>query len=245
MNRRQVLSQQRQSLVAKLNTLMGAAPERPLPPVARPAAPAGVAAALDLDALYTLALASRHELKATDALITRGERAADLAKKNYWPDIVVGAGFVNVGRRGDAAGVAAPPPDNGKNAWTVSVGVSVPLQRDRLKAAVEQAEAETAAEQAARVSVANDVRFAVRDQVVRLQSLDEQVSLFRDVLIPQAREAQRSTESAYETGQVGVLDLLDTERVLFEVRLANARQQADLLVALARLERAVGTRFPR
>ena len=63
----------------------------------------------------------------------------------------------------------------------------------------------------------------MRDQIVRLQTLADQIRLFRDVLLPQAREAQRSTEAAYETGQVGMLDLLDSERVLLEVRLANER----------------------
>jgi outer membrane protein TolC len=53
-----------------------------------------------------------------------------------------------------------------------------------------------------------------------------------------------STEAAYQTGQVGILDLLDAERVLLDVRLMHERHNADYLVALANLERAVGTKFP-
>ena len=48
-----------------------------------------------------------------------------------------------------------------------------------------------------------------------------------------------------ETGQLGVLELLDSERVLLDVRLMNARHYSDHLTALADLERAVGTKFPR
>ena len=158
---------------------------------------------------------------------------------------MVGAGLVNVGKRGDPAGMAAPPPDNGKNAWTVSVGVSLPIWRDKLKAAVRQAGEDMTAQQESRAKLVNDLELDVRDQVIRLQTLADQIRLFEDVLLPQAREAQRSTEAAYQTGQVGVLDLLDSERVLLDVRLMNERQRADYLVALAELERAIGTRFPR
>lgn len=245
LNRLYMLRQQRQTLAARLNTLMDQPPEAPIPTV-RPAAPATEgAAALDLAELYSVGEAHRHEVKAADALIERSERSVALAKKNFWPDIVVGAGLVNVGRRGDPAGIAAPPPDNGKNAWTVSVGVSLPIRRDKLKAAVRQAGEELAAQQESRATLVNDLEFDVRDQVIRLQTLADQIRLFENVLLPQAREAQRSTEAAYQTGQVGVLDLLDGERVLLEVRLASERQRADYLVALAELERAIGTRFPR
>ena len=65
------------------------------------------------------------------------------------------------------------------------------------------------------------------------------------MLIPQAEQALRSTESAYETGQVGALDLLDSERFLLQSRLLRARYHADYLKSLAQLERAIGTKFPR
>jgi len=245
LNRLYMLRQQRETLAAQLNSLADLAPEAPVPPVRSAAPPSVDAASLDLADLYSLGESNRHELKAADARIERSGQSAALAKKNYWPDIVVGAGFVNVGKRGDPAGMAAPPPDNGKNAWTVSVGVSIPLHRDRLGAAVRQADAQKAAEQEGRAKLVNDLEFDVRDQVIRLQTLAEQIRLVEAVLLPQAREAQRSTEAAYQTGQVGVIDLLDSERVLLDVRLMNERQRADYLVALAALERAVGTRFPK
>jgi outer membrane protein TolC len=245
LNRLYVLRQQRQTLAARLNTLMDQAPEAPVRPVRLAAPPTETATTLDFSDLYALGETNRHEIKAADALIERSERSVVLAKKNYWPDIVVGAGLVNVGTRGDPAGIASPPPDNGKNAWTVSVGVTLPIWRDKLKAAVRQAGEEMTARQESRATLVNDLEFAVRDQVIRLQTLAEQIRLVKDVLLLQAREAQRSTEAAYQTGQVGVIDLLDSERVLLDVRLMNERQRADYLVALTELERAVGTRFPR
>ena len=84
----------------------------------------------------------------------------------------------------------------------------------------------------------------VQDALVRLETLDRQIDLLDTVLIPQTDEALRATEAAYETGQLGVLDLLDSERTLLDMRLMRARYVSDYLVALTRLERAVGTRVP-
>ena len=70
------------------------------------------------------------------------------------------------------------------------------------------------------------------------------MDLFERVLIPQTREALRSAESGYRNGQLGALELLDSERSLLETRVLQARHQADYLQALAEMERAVGTRYP-
>jgi len=85
----------------------------------------------------------------------------------------------------------------------------------------------------------------VQEALVRLETLDRQIDLLDTVLLPQTDEALRATETAYETGQLGVLDLLDGERTLVEMRLLGARYVSDYLIALTRLERAVGTRMPQ
>ena len=64
------------------------------------------------------------------------------------------------------------------------------------------------------------------------------------MLIPQTEETLHATETAYETGLVGVLDLLDSERVQLDVLRMRARYVSDFLIALADLERGIGTRVP-
>ena len=73
---------------------------------------------------------------------------------------------------------------------------------------------------------------------------EERGSLYREVIIPQAEEALASAEAAYTTGKLDFLDLLDAERVLFQVRLTYHRLLADHWKALAELERALGRSFP-
>jgi outer membrane protein TolC len=241
MDRLEILERQRVTLSANINTLVDRPPHDPVPGVERLSLPR---VQLSLEELYALGEKNRQELKAAQALIERSERSIDLAKKNYWPDFVVSAGLVNVGDRGDPAGIAQPPLDNGKNAFSLSVGINIPIWRDKYDAGVQEAAETLVAQRSSYANVLNEMEFSIRDQVIRLETLLEQVDLYENALIPQAEESLRSTEAAYETGQLGVLDLLDSERVLLNVRLVNARYYSDFLLALANLERAVGVKFP-
>ncbi len=157
----------------------------------------------------------------------------------------MGVGLQSIAGRADPAGRFAPPPDNGKNALALSVGLTVPLRRGKYRAGVEQASEDLLAEREGYARDRNDMEFAVRDAVIRLQTLRSQIDLFEQVLIPQTEETLAATEAAYETGQLGVLDLLDSERMRLDVLLINSRYQADYLVALAQLERAVGAAVPQ
>jgi outer membrane protein TolC len=241
MNRLDMLQQRRVSVAARLNTLMDRPPHAPVPEVERLRLPE---VSLDLLALYELGEQNRQELKAAEALVQKSERAIELARKDFSPNFSVSAGFVNVGGRGDPAGLMQPPPDDGKNAFNLSLGLSIPLWRGKYRAGVREATEQMSAQRMAHARVRNEMEFAIQDQTVRLQTLREQVGLFESVLIPQAEETLSSTEAAYQTGQLGVLDLLDSERVLLSVRLTNAQYHSDFLSALAKLERALGTRFP-
>lgn len=242
MNRLLLLDRQRVSLSARLNTLADRPPETSLPPTAWVMLPQP---SLDLQELYGLGERHRQELKAAMARVEASEKKVELAGKSFWPDITLSAGFINVGDRGDPAGILLPPPDNGKNAYNFSIGINLPIQRKKYRAEVAEATETLIARRKGYLDLRNEMEFSIRDQVIRLETLREQINLFDRVLIPQAEEALRSTESAYQTGQAAALDLLDSERVLLEVRLINARYQADFLQALAALERALGTRFPR
>lgn len=241
-DRIKLLEQQHQSTVARLNTLMNRPPEADLVVADTAALPE---VPLDLEELYDLGEHNRHELKASLARIEKGERSIELAKKDYWPDLTLSAGMVNVQGREDAVGIEMPPPDNGKNAYSFSIGINIPIWRDKYRAGVVEATEKLIADRKQFEDIRNQIEFSVRDQVIRLQTLREQIDLYQDVLIPQAEESLSSTEAAYETGQIGALDFLDSERFLLSARLMYERYRIDYLKALAELERALGTRFPR
>ena len=241
-NRLELLNRQRLTLAARVNTLRNEPPERLVPRLGALTLPQ---VTLDLDRLYTMGDQHGPDLQAAVALIERSERAIALAQKAFWPTVTVGVGYQSIGGRADPTGRLTPPPDNGKNPLTLSFGATVPLRRSRIRAGVEQANEELVAQHESYARMRNEMEFSVRDAVIRLQTLRDQIDLFEQVLIPQAEETVRATEAAYETAQLGVLDLLDSERMRLDVRLINARYYADYLVALAQLERAIGTVVPQ
>ena len=240
-DRRHQLDRQRATLAAHLNTVLDRPAEKPVPAVPALVRPA---VELDRDQLYRLGEGHRNELQAASALIEGGERSIELAEKSARPDFTASVGVTNVGRRDDPAGLPLPP-DNGRNAVTVSLGVSLPLWSAKYRAGVEQANDELRAHTRRRAAARNAMEMEVQKAVIRLETLDRQIDLLDTVLIPQTEEALRSTETAYETGRLGVLELLDGERTLIDVRSMRARYLSDLLIALTALERAIGTPVPR
>ena len=239
-DRRYLLERQRAALAAHLNTALDRPAEQPVPPVPPLVRPAVEA---DREQLYRLGERSRHELRAAATLIEGSERSLELARLAARPGFTASVGVTNVGRRDDPAALPRAA-DDGRNAVTVSVGVSLPLWGSKNRAGIEQARDELRAHARDRAAAHNTMEMEVQEALVRLETLDRQIDLLDTVLLPQTDEALRATETAYETGQLGVLELLDGERTRIDVRSMRARYLSDLLIALTALERAIGTRVP-
>jgi outer membrane protein TolC len=196
-------------------------------------------ATLELGVLRPLALERRPEMAAAFARVQAAALRVESSKNAYSPDLVFGLNYVNVGGRDDAAGRLAPPEDNGQDILGLTGGISIPLWKSSLAAGVEEGvQRRIAAEERGRETTAA-IDAALGDLAHRIPLLEEQVELYDDVLVVQARQSLQSAESAYAAGTAGALDLLDAERVLLQVRIAAARARADLSVAHARLEGAV------
>ena len=199
---------------------------------------------VDGEQLQRIARTGRPEVKAALLRMESDNDSVRLARRQYWPDIVVGAAWGSVGDRRDEPGRMQPPPANGKDVYSVSVGINIPLFRSKYDAGVRAASARHSAASEAYRSAVNGVDVAVRSAGFALEMIEEQIALFTRALLPQAEQALRSTEEAYSTGTTGVLELLDSEEVLLDVRLGLARLETDYMKTLAEMERAIGSAFP-
>ncbi len=192
------------------------------------------------ETLLAVAREGRPEVARARLLLEATGVGIELAEKEYRPDVTVGLGYTLVGRRDDAPGRAAPPPGNGDDILGLTVGINLPVRRQKLEAAVLQASALESASREGLRSVLTAIQQSLGDLSARLPLTLDQLSLFEDLLLVQAEEALRSAETAYASGSQGALDFLDAERVLLDVRVASARALADSLVLVARLEGALG-----
>ena len=69
------------------------------------------------------------------------------------------------------------------------------------------------------------------------------VELFRNGLVPKGEESIQALDTAYQSGDEGVLDLIDAQRVLLEFQLQAARAESDLAQALSMIEKITGVQL--
>jgi outer membrane protein TolC len=236
-NRLEELKQQRVDWEATLNNLRDLPSHYPVATVPQWKRPR---VEIDLEHLYKVGRDSRPEIQAALLQIEKDEKRIQLAKRSYWPDFTIGGGFTNVMKRSDLQGITAPPEQNGKNIFSFSVGVNIPLQRKKYDAAVAEATQDKIASREGYRSIVNSIEASIRTIGFRIETVERQISLFENTLLPQAEQVLRSTEAAYATGSLGILDLLDSERVLLDVRLGLAKLNSDYMKSLSEMERAVG-----
>ncbi|MBN2319823.1 MAG: TolC family protein [Acidobacteria bacterium] len=198
---------------------------------------------INREELYRIGRASRPEIQAALLQIEKNEKRIHLARKNYRPDITIGAGFTNVTGRSDPVGLLNPPDQNGKNIYSFTVGINIPIRRKKYDAAVAEATQDKIASREGYRNAVNLMDASIRSIGFQIETLERQIALFENTLTPQAEQALRSTEAAYSTGEVGVLDLLDSERVLLDVRLSLEKFNSDYMKSVADMERAIGIPF--
>ena len=241
LNRRQEVMRQRIDFEAALNVLANRPVDTPIPPVEIGERPV---AYVDGEMLHAAGVDERSEVRAARLRIESDGHSVRLAQRRYQPGFTVGVAWGNVLGRRDDPGRANPPPDNGRDTYSLTFGASIPVFRSSYEAGVQEATARLAAAEEAYRDAVSGVAFAVRSTAFRITTIEGQLALFERALLPQAEQALRTTEEAYSAGVTGVLELLDSEEVLLDVRLGLARLQADYMKALADMERAIGSVFP-
>lgn len=210
---------------AELGALLSRAPDEPLgipedpPPPRLDESP---------ETLGARALRERPELAAQAAIVAREQSNVRLAERNYFPDFEVSvARFQNFGAP-DGFGALA--------------SISIPLAyQSKYDAGLAEAKARLAAAEADLRRTQDRVRREVKQAFLRARTALLQRNLFLTTHIPQAEQALRVTESAYQTGSVDFLSLTDTVRAIEAVHVEHIEAEGEFERARADLERAVGT----
>ena len=80
----------------------------------------------------------------------------------------------------------------------------------------------------------------MRDALEKVHTAKHHVDLFRDKLVPQARQAFEANQFAYETGKASFLEWITAQRNLRDLEAMGQQHIADYYAALAELEAVVG-----
>lgn len=225
-HREVVLETARQITAEQINALLHRSPTAALPPPPRRAA-IPVTPLADADDLTANALEERPELAAAASRVRAEESRVSLARREYFPDFTVVGSYNELWQEEDLQPF-------------VGLQLNVPLQLGRRKAAVDEAKARLEAARSEHLAIEDEVRLGVQSGVDRLKEARHVERLYRDLLLPAARDQVGAARSGFETGRNSFLALIDAERNLLEVELGYEEALANLGRRRAELDRARG-----
>lgn len=167
-------------------------------------------------------LAQHPSVSGARANLDRAQLEHRRARLEPYPDVKVGVAGGRIGATDESIiqlGFSLPLPilDRGKG------------KRQEARANVNIAEAELhAAQQQLHREWANALK--------RYRTAAEQVANYRERMLPKATEALRLVQTGFEQGKFGFIDLVDTQRMTAEARLAYQQKLLEMNLAQAELE---------
>jgi len=225
--------QRRDPLAARLNAALNRPPDAEAPwPDQLP----GSEVDLDEEALIALLREHNPELVAMAQEIEQQRHAAELAKKDFYPDLTFSLDYVVTGEAIDSS-----INESGDDAIVAGVGFNVPIWREKYEAGVRESVNRRLAVAARRADAENRLVADLELALFHYDDARRRVALFRDTLLPKANESLEASLAGYQTGTVPFTDLLDAERVLLELQLSAVRAETDAANALAEIESLAAT----
>jgi outer membrane protein, heavy metal efflux system len=183
-----------------------------------------------MEQVRALALVNRPEIKIAHAKIDMEKSRLDLARRNWIPDPAI---KVEAQRYNDSRQAASE--------LDAGVSFTVPwVNPGKYSAAVREAKENLAAAEHGLDQTSAESIGLLRDALEKVHTAKHHVELFRDKLVPQAREAFEANQFAYETGKASFLEWVAAQRNLRDLEAMGQQHVAEYYAALAELEAVVG-----
>ena len=206
----------------------------PQTPIEAEAELAGTKVSQTVRLLVDLAVSHQPELAATQSEICRDGSAEALACREYWPDVTLSFNWHEIGTPG------LSPVATGDDAYSLGVGVNLPLYRKRLDAAVREAQHRRASSARRHAAARDRFQAEVLALYSQFREHDRILAILESEIVPRAGQTLELSTEAYRTGRVGFQQLIDAYRTLLNYRIDYHQRKAAREQAIASLERAVG-----
>lgn len=221
----------RRVIEAKLNAVLDRPAATPIPTPELPTLPAGTPGA---DALLAWADAEQPALERERAGVARAEAAVARAKRDIWPDLMLGAQYGQRSLGGET-----------QRMGSVMLGFSLPVFAGSRQ--LEYREEARAMERMARAELAEmraEVDAEIGEHLAEMERQRTLIRLFRDEVLPQARTAVESAFSSYRVGAVDFMTLVDAQMTVNRYEGELHALLADYGTHVAELEAATGRELP-
>ncbi len=186
--------------------------------------------------IYRLAEEHQEEIQIAKTQVEKADTKIDLARYQNLPDFKVGMTYSAIG----STGTSNPPSNEGRDAFGVQFGLTVPLWFGKNKGRVGRALAEKEQAKAVKTLRINETQTRLRKLFFRVQNAHRIMELYGKELLPQAAKSMEIAETWFKQGESSFSDFIETQAVWYNFQLAYARARADYGKYLARLEGLVG-----
>ena len=233
------LEQQRETIIARLNTLLNTSTDLPL----------GIPIPIEEDRvihtlaeLYELAVQKRQEIQKQKLTISKMTLAVEMAKQMTYPDPTLGASYFENRSMGNLKPMENMPmtfstrrtlhPANTawfghRNSYIHEMDVKIEAMEHHIE------------------ELESRLRFVVKKHHFGMETANRSIRLYRQTLLPQARQALDAANTAYQAAQIDFLSFLEAQRTLLNLRIVEQRALHDYRQHLAQLEQAVGMILPK
>ena len=226
----------RDAAAAHINRLRGKEPDAPIPQTDLITIPE----LTDRAGLMRLAGENNELLKAENAAIDRDQIIVKLTHKARFPDFNVGLEYTQVN-----SNIFSNPPGNGQDAVMVFFSINLPIRFHRYDAQEKSALSSLSASQESLEARRMDIKAEVADIYSRAKAFSEQIELYQEALLPQAREAYRATVAGYGAGRDSPLKWIESQRDLLKAETGLVFLKSERAKAVAALENAAAVEiFP-
>ncbi len=226
------LEDQRETIIAQLNTLLNRAPHAPIGSVA--SIPVSKVQ-WQLDHLYEIAKQKRQEIRQMQSKLKRTRLMIEMAREMNRPDPTLGASYFQ-NRSGLLAGADSdrdsfqPSPRQPLRPWFGLRDSFIAEMQKRRQELNEQI-----------TTITNQTLFEVKRAHFSLDTAYREAELFRTTLIPEAQQSLDVAETDYLGARIDFLDYLDAQRTWLDFNLSYYKAKRSYGKTHAELERVIGT----
>jgi outer membrane protein TolC len=131
------------------------------------------------------------------------------------------------------------------DAYAIMFSINLPWFTGKHGAEVAKMDHTLQADRAAVETARNKALFEVRDSFLRVEAARRSLILLKGELVPKSTQSADVSRANYERDKASFLDLLDAERSMRDVKLKYSQALIQYEMAIADLERAVGSALRR
>ena len=182
----------------------------------------------DVDALVAEAVVSRPDIRAVELAVIAANTRAEVARRDIWQ---LSAFLPDINSRGREGFEAGP-----------GLLMNVPVLHQN-QGAVARAYADAERLRRQHVNRKDSAAMEVRQAYAQVLQAEQDLKVWRDRILPQAREALTAAEAALAEDSVSLLLMLETTRQFLTAQQRELDAKAQFRRAVAELERSVGRRL--